>query len=283
VRIETLLETTGLDWLPYVVSGRDPPLSAGSDNPNSCETLRSYSGEALQELIGACQALFDETEDRIQRIEAKASSLMGFTGVGLALSANLAANLLDPKRVLPSLARPVLAVLFAAVALSFLSALLLLMRVLAVHRYRHTALSLGTGATVADMRQERAESLCRAQTSNDAVARAKATLLGGGQLWFRNAVIALVPLSLGYFLPAGVAPSPVSAASTVSTGRPQTAPQPTTLVGTAPVVAPTLVPSQPPPSPTPAPQPQPTVTATPPRSTSTPRAAPSAARPRRTP
>lgn len=283
MRLKTFLETTGLDWLPYVVTGRDPALPAGPENRNSCEKLRSYSGEALLELIGACQALFDETEDRIQRIEAKASSLMGFAGVGLALSANLAANLLDPKRVLPVLARPLLAVFFAAVALSFLIALLLLMRVLAVHRYRHTALSLGTGATVADMRQERAVSLCRAQSSNDTVARAKATLLGGGQLWFRNAVIALVPLSLGYFLPASVAPSPASAAATLSTGRPQTGPRPTTPVRTAPTVAPTVVPSQPAQSPTPAPQPQPTVTATPPRSTSTPKATPTAARLRRTP
>ncbi len=197
-----LLEVTGIDWMPYVFSRKSPSLP---DPPEDRASLKgefaTLSAEALLETLTYSQGFFADTEDRVQRIEGKATSLMGFAGAGLALSATIAASLRDPRRALAPASQVGLWAVFVLVAGSFIVTLILLSKVLDVHRYKHVALTRGTAQDLIAMRVDRAVDLVYGQSCNDNIAREKATYLGGGQLWFRNAILALFTLSLGYLFP----------------------------------------------------------------------------------
>lgn len=197
-----LLKRTGLDFLPIILGTPLPPLTQEkAPSQQELETLflpldSDHSEEVLNVAINA----FERQSERIQTIETKASSLMGFTGAGLALGSSLALFMMDasrqPDHLLLNLAR----VLFVLMLASYVCAIVLANRVIAVNRYRITApttdhVTTANQHTVPELRALRSAALLYSERCNDLVAREKATYLIGAQLWFHNALFMLVLLA----------------------------------------------------------------------------------------
>lgn len=197
-RLGRILETTGVDWLPFALTGRSPHRMPPPSK--TLDELRDIFGttatdEDLAERAEECQGLLNAENERISHIEAKGTALLGFTGASLALSVSIVTGLLDPKRVLLPAVRTGGVVLFLLAASSFVTVVLILLQLLDVFRFKRSGPCaedlLQVGLPRRDSAVRRAAALYHAQECNRNVANEKATFLGGGQLWFRNAIVLL--------------------------------------------------------------------------------------------
>jgi hypothetical protein len=200
-RIKSLFEHLGLDW--FLVLAKDIEIVRRESLPSVSFDTLDDAGK-VDDALEFCNALAEKVQDRIQRIEAKATSLAGFAGAIMALTASLGGFLIDPSKGWSTTALIIAAaILFFLVVVALLITLLVALRTVDVFLYKQSEVAArdifdlcGSATTLLSVKRQRATDLFKAYEANVYVAREKATYLGGAQLWFRNALALLFLLSL---------------------------------------------------------------------------------------
>ncbi len=199
-----LTEKLGLDWLPILI-GRTPFHIEAPDAQSRLSEIRaSFSGlekGKVDEALTYCDGLLKREDERAAKIESKAFTLIGITGIATAFVTGFAALLLDRGKInfLPVLVIAAFGYVLAVAALIF--TVYLAVKVVTVGDYKFTypsasdILKLATQNLI-DVRRERAVALLFSYEQNTIAVNHKATYLGGAQLWFRNSIVLLSCLTM---------------------------------------------------------------------------------------
>jgi hypothetical protein len=200
-----VIERLGLDW--FVILFRKPDFEdAPLPYPDTLSEIRDkldilWDEEKLDDALDFCSGLMKREEDRSDKVESKAFTLIGITGIATGFIIGFAGLLLDRSKIA---SRPVLivaAMLYILVAISLMWTIFLAMKVVTIGAYRFTYPSANDIFELSDsslryVKRERAVSLFYSFAQNARVVNRKATYLGGAQLWFRNSIILLLILTL---------------------------------------------------------------------------------------
>ncbi len=253
-----VIEHLGLDW--FVILYRKPDFEdTPLPYPATLSEIRDkldilWDEEKLDDALDFCSGLMKREEGRSDKVESKAFTLIGITGIATGFIIGFAGLLLDRGKIA---SRPVLivaAMLYILVAISLMWTIFLAMKVVTIGAYRFTYPSANDILELSDsslryVKRERVISLFYSFAQNARVVNRKATYLGGAQLWFRNSIILLLALTLFLAIyividavtPAsGIsAPTPVSVPTTTLVPAPTDTLQPTPTLTYAPVIIPT--------------------------------------------
>ncbi len=222
----SLAERVGLDWLLILV-GNKPFPEARSPFPEAHlpyregrarirEKFGDLHGEKLDDALAYCTDLLRREEDRSAKIEAKAFTLIGITGLTTAFITGFVGLLLDQGKMPSAVIIGAATTLFVIVVASLMLTIYLAFRAVAVGDYRfmypsaNDIFALSTGC-LQYVQRERVVDLFLSFAHNVGEINRKATYLGGAQVWFRNSLIALLllALSLAAYIPFR-SPSPAS-------------------------------------------------------------------------
>lgn len=267
--MKNLIERLGLDWLPILV-GRVPfRIDAPDPQSRLSEIRTSFSGlekGKVDEALTYCDGLLKREDERSAKVESKAFTLIGTTGIATAFITGFAALLLDRGKInsVPILVIGALGYVLAVASLIF--TVYLAVKVVTISDYRFTypsasdILKLATQNLI-DVRRERAADLLYSYEQNAVTVNYKATYLGGAQLWLRNSIVLLSGLTivLAIYVPftssaptnsvviltptptATVTPTMASSptATTTATTQPTATATPTAVAPTATIIPPT--------------------------------------------
>lgn len=200
-----LFESLGLDW--FVILFRKPdfedaPLPYPDTISDICDKLDIVSDEEkLDDALEYCTGLLKREENRSDKVESKAFTLIGITGIATGFIIGFAGLLLDRGKIASMPVLIVAALLYNSVAISLMWTIFLAMKVVTVGAYRFTYPSANDIFMLSDsslcyVKRERAVSLFYSFVQNVRIVNRKATYLGGAQLWFRNSIILLLVLTL---------------------------------------------------------------------------------------
>jgi hypothetical protein len=257
--VSRVIERLGLDWF-VILSGKSAFEDAPSPYPATLSEIQDkFSGlqdkEKLDDAIEYCAGLLKREEERSDKVESKAFTLIGITGIATAFITAFAGLLLDQGKIASTPVLVAAAVLYILVVISLMLTIFLAMKVVTVGAYRFTYPGANdifrlSDASLHYVKRERVVSLFYSFTQNVQVVNRKATYLGGAQLWFRNSIMSLLVLTLLLAIytpfqsptPTGVSvPTPALAA----TDTPQPAPTPKPIPTFTPTTTPTLTPTFP--------------------------------------
>jgi hypothetical protein len=257
--VHKAIERLGLDWFVILI-GKPAFEDAPLPYPTSLAEIRGKFGELkekekLDDAIEYCSGLLKREDDRSDKIESKAFTLIGITGIAAGFITGFAGLLLDRGKITSAWVLIPAAVLYTLVVISLMWSIFLAVKVVTVGDYWFTYPSANdilrlSNASLHYVKRERAASLFYSFAQNHRVVNRKATFLGGAQLWFRNSIILLLPLTLllALYIPFKSS-APASGASAPTVGpspvQPTTAPTDTlqpTPAPTATVAVPTNTP-----------------------------------------
>jgi hypothetical protein len=279
--VHKIIERLGLDWFILLI-GKPAFEDAPLPYPTTFSEIREKLGdlrdkEKLDDAIEYCSSLLKREEDRSDKVESKAFTLIGITGIATGFITGFAGLLLDRDKITSTSVLIPAAALYILVVISLMWTIYLAVKVVIVGDYRFTYPSANdifdlSNATLNHVKRERAASLFYSFAQNVQVVNRKATYLGGAQLWFRNSIVLLLVLTLllavcAPLMPTsvpGVPTPPIGSGSTVQptrapTDTPQATPMPTGTPTRTPTSTPTCTLTA---TPTAIVQSSPTVTAT---------------------
>jgi len=245
--------------------GKLPFEDAPLPYPTTLKEVREKLGdltdeEKLDDAIEYCDNLLKREEGRSDKIESKAFTLIGITGIATGFIIGFAGLLLDRDKITSICVSVPAAALYILVVISLMWTIYLAVKVVTIGDYIFTYPSANdifelSSASLHNVRLERVASLFYSFAQNHRVVNRKATFLGGAQLWFRNSVGLLLVLTLVLAIYVPFAP-PASSGVSIPTGVP-TAPQATTVLTHTP--QPTRTPTVAAPTKTPTPVPVATI------------------------
>jgi hypothetical protein len=267
-RVHEVIEKLGLDWF-VLLSGKQAFEDTLSPNyPTTLsETREKFSGlqgDKLDDAIEYCSDCLDREDDRSDKIESKAFTLVGITGIATGFITGFAGLLLDQDKMTDGWILVPAVILYILVVISLMWTIYLAVKVVTVGDYKFTYPAAQDILEIGDtsprtFKREYVASLFYSFARNQQVVNRKATYLGGAQLWFRNSVVLLLVLTLllGLYAPfssssTGVQPSPSTVGGT-ATPQATTTTQPTATVPHSPqptftptITIPTVTPTLPP-------------------------------------
>ena len=199
---QSFVKLTGLDYLPYLAWKHfADSASAATQHSDEERPLLGDLGdeEATKEALRYATSLLEREEQRLDSIERKAFTLLGTTGVATAFVVGFAGLILDRSKLGADLAFHCAAGLYLLIVVALLLTVGLAQRAVGVGRYKFSYPGLDEARRLAEVplaqaQRERAETSLRCFTSNQRVVNNKANFLIGAQVWFRNAMIALLLL-----------------------------------------------------------------------------------------
>lgn len=229
-----IIERLGLDWFVILIGKpafEDAPLPHPVTLREARERFRDLDGEKLDDALEYCNALLEREGDRSDKIESKAFTLIGITGIATAFITGFAGLLLDREKVALIPVLLVAAALYVLVVLALMFTIYLAVKVVMVGDYLITYPSANdifelSEASLQYVRRERAASLIYSFAQNHQVVNRKVTYLGGAQLWFRNSVVLLLALTLLLALYAPFKPSTPAPGTPMPTVEPPVTVQP---------------------------------------------------------
>jgi hypothetical protein len=234
--VSRIIEHLGLDWFVLLV-GKPAFEDAPLPYPATLSEIREkFDGlrdkEKLDDAIEYCTGLLEREEKRSDKVESKAFTLIGITGIATAFITGFAGLLLDRGKINSAWVLIPAAVSYILVVISLMWTIFLAVKVVTVGDYWFTYPSANdilklSNASLSYVRRERAASLFYSFAQNYRVVNRKATFLGGAQLWFRNSIVLLLFLSLLLAVCAPLMPAPASGVLTPTIGPGATV-QPTT-------------------------------------------------------
>lgn len=240
-----LIEKLGLDWLPLIIGRRPFQIETPDAQSRQSEIRASFSGldnKKVEEALAYCDGLVKREDERATKIESKAFTLIGITGIATAFITGFAGLLLDRGKIdsLPVLMLATFGYVLTVASLIF--TIYLALKVVTVGDYKFTypsasdILKLAT-QDIDDLRRDRAVALLVSYEQNATTVNYKATFLGGAQLWFRNsiALLSCLTIVLAIYAPftsfaraGGLVPqTPTLAPTLTTTSRPTVVPSPT--------------------------------------------------------
>jgi len=234
--VSKIIEHLGLDWFVLLI-GKPAFEDTLLPYPSTLSEIRErFDGlrdkEKLNDALEYCTGLLEREEKRSDKVESKAFTLIGITGIATAFITGFAGLLLDGGKINSAWVLIPSAVLYVLVVISLMWTIFLAVKVVTIGDYWFTypsandILKLST-ASLNYVRRERAASLFYSLAQNCRVVNRKATFLGGAQLWFRNSIVLLLIVSLLLAMCAFLMPAPVSGVVTPTVG-PSATVQPTT-------------------------------------------------------
>lgn len=263
--VKNILEQLGLDWIVALFrkpNFEDSPLPY----PSTITEVRSRFGdlwdeEKLDDALSFCSDLFSREDERLDKIESKAFTLMGVTGIAAGFIMAFAGLLFDWKQVSSTSVMVVASILFASVAVSLILTIYLATKVVTLGDYRLTSPSANdifklNQSDLRYVKRERAISLFFSFVQNVRVVNRKATYLIGAQLWFRNSIVLLLVTTLFLALVIPLSATSSNGVSDNQVGVPTATTTPTSTIVPTSTVPPTRIPTN-------TPTPTFTVTATP--------------------
>jgi hypothetical protein len=236
-RLNEIAERIGFDWIPIVIGMSSLEDTPPPSDASLSEMRQSFSAvedkEKLDYAIEYCDQLLKREDDRSDKIESKAFTLIGITGIATGFITGFAGLLLDRDKLVSNWILIPSAALYILVALSLIMTVLLAVKVIVVGDYWFSYPSASDILTVSRtslnyFKRKYATSLFYSFNKNVQAVNRKATYLGGSQLWFRNSIVLLLLLTLilagyAFFLPAevsqGISPTvtPTMAPSLIAT------------------------------------------------------------------
>jgi hypothetical protein len=210
--LSNFIERTGLDWFVLLI-GKPAFVEDSLPYPTTLKEIREKFGdltekEKLKDAMEYCAILLDREEKRSDKVESKAFTLIGITGIAAGFIIGFAGLLLDQGKIPSDLVLVLAAVLYILVVLSLMWAIFLSVKVVTVGDYTYTYPSANDIFDLADsplqsVQKERAASLFFSFVQNHRVVNRKATFLNGSQLWFRNSIflLLLLTLLLAFYIP----------------------------------------------------------------------------------
>jgi len=251
-----VIERLGLDWF-VILGGKSAFEDAPLPYPMTLSEIRDKFGdlqekEKLDDAIEYCTGLLKREEDRSDKVESKAFTLIGITGIATGFITAFAGLLLDRGKIASTPVLIAAAVLYILVVVSLMWTIFLAMKVVTIGAYLFTYPSANDIFRLSDanlhyVKRERAVSLFYSFAQNVQVVNRKATYLGGAQLWFRNSIILLLVLTLFLAIytpfqsPAPATRVSVPTPAPVPTDTPQ--PAPTSTPTPTPTFTPTATPT----------------------------------------
>lgn len=200
--MKRLLELIGLDWLPILI-GRKPFVDAPLPFPSLSEVQQAVSileTDKLDDTFNYCDGILRREESRLDKIESKAFTLIGVTGIAAAFITGFASLLLDRAKFPASPLLVLAAIFYVVVIFSLIFTVFLALKVVAIGAYRLSypgiaELTKLPGQALIDAKRNRIVSLYYSITTNTSVINSKGTFLGAAQLWFRNSMLLLFALT----------------------------------------------------------------------------------------
>lgn len=201
MRIENVMEATGIDLIPYAI-GLSKFTSKPSFEPVKLSDIRkkihSLDSKKLDEALEYSKELLDEESVRGEKAESKASNLIGVTGISAAFITGISS--LFPKETSFASPIPIILVLFfyILIVVSLTLTVLLASRAVTVRSYARP--------DMADVFQMRSKPLKAAKLDrlaayvycygkNCQTHDIKVSYLMGAQLWFRNSIVVFLILA----------------------------------------------------------------------------------------
>jgi hypothetical protein len=199
-----VIERLGLDWFVILIGKpafEDAPLPHPITLSEARERFGDLEGEKLDDALEYCDELLGREDDRSDKIESKAFTLIGITGIATAFITGFAGLLLEREKLALVPVLIVAAALYVLVVLALMFTIYLAVKVVTVGDYVFTYPSANdifelSKASLEYVKRERAASLFYSFTQNQQVVNRKVTYLSGAQLWFRNSVVLLLVLTL---------------------------------------------------------------------------------------
>lgn len=202
-------ETTGLKWLPELIGIRVhkewPPKGdlSYADVKSKIQDLGSLGTKKIEFMEKIYAQQLDDTNERIGVLEKKALRLLGNTGIASALAVGLGGLLLNQFSSDHSGLRLLLGFLYGGAIFSFFFTAFLALIVVAVGNKRYQWMVPSPNGLdelqkkgIDSIRLEHVGAMLASYYNNDAVARRKASYLGGGQQWLRNSIVILLAISI---------------------------------------------------------------------------------------
>jgi hypothetical protein len=236
--ISRMVERLGLDWFVLLIGKpafEDSPLPY----PATLSEVREKLGdlrdkEKLDDAVEYCAGLLKREEDRSDKVESKAFTLIGIAGIAAGFITGFAGLLLDQGKLASTWVLIPAAVLYVLVVISLIWTIFLAVKVVTVGDYKFTYPSANdvfelSSASLCHVKRERAASLFYSFAQNHQVVNRKATFLSGAQLWFRNSIFVLLAMTLllALYAPFSVSGSPIE--TSVPTVGPTVTVQPMTI------------------------------------------------------
>ncbi len=200
-----LLERMGLDWF-VLLAGKPAFFERPDPYPNSLKEIREKFGnltdiKKLDDAIDFCTNLLEREDKRSEKIESKAFTLIGITGIASGFIIGFASLLLDQAKITSDLVLILASILYVLVVISLMWAIFLSIKVVTVGDYIFTYPSANdifdlSQSTLLSVKNERVVSLFYSFVQNRRAIDRKATYLNGSQLWFRNSISLLLIITL---------------------------------------------------------------------------------------
>lgn len=193
-------EITGLSSIKSLWSKNDKVELSEEE----CELLKKfddskakYNDEQLKSILDNFYASQNEENNRLDKIEAKANSLLGFTGIAATLVLGISA-ISDESNLISLILR-------VAVGICFLVSILLAIQATQIGRYQFARPNIDnlwdfTNKSDKFVWQEQAYDILYSYLINRHWINDKASLVIGAQIWLRNAIILLLVLSISMAL-----------------------------------------------------------------------------------
>jgi hypothetical protein len=202
MNIGKLFEILGIDLLPYAM-GLSKFTSNAPFEPTKLKEIREQVQgldiKKLDEALNYTKELLDEESARGEKIESKAFSLIGVTGVSAAFVTGVSSLL--PKGHQTTLSLILLAVFYLLVVISLTLTVLLASKVVVVGKYKYSTPDIADvfkmgSQVLLETKKDRLTSYLYCYANNNQLHNVKASYLIGAQLWFRNSVITFLLLAL---------------------------------------------------------------------------------------
>lgn len=264
--LNKFFDVTGLDWLPVILSdrwytpqSREDPIAIKSFDDHHQKLDLEQTKDLIQELT----KLASDEDKRQDKIEAKALSLISFTGLSSAFVAGLV-TVLSSAQFSEALRQRVV-IVYSFVLLSLFITVVLAIKAIRVGKFSFmsphiTNLWERDGMDEIAYRRDQARTLLRSYFHNHGIINDKASFVAGAQDWFRNTIMLLMLMTAFIiFTPnqtqSTSTPTHTATQTTAPTTTPTVAPSETSTLTPVPSETPTLTST-----PTSIPMPTPTVT-----------------------
>jgi len=203
--LRKIAEGIGLDEIPFAI-GLVKFTSDAPFFPTKLKEIESkvegLTGKKIEDSLSYCKEMLDSENRRGEKIEKKASSLLGVTGISTAFITGVMSLISDNQ--IPILFWLIL-VQYILIVLSLTLTVLLASRVIIVGEYKYAypdisdVLRIGS-QNLEKVKIERISSYLYCYANNYKIHNSKASYLIGAQSWFRNTIILFLLLGLSLTL-----------------------------------------------------------------------------------
>jgi len=200
--VKGLLDTTGLDWLPVVVSDRfyTPYVQEhAQENQEITESFEAHQTKLkikqITDVIQELSKLKTDEDNRQEKIEAKALSLISFTGLSSAFVAGLVTVLGSAQY--SEVLRQRVVIVYSLLLLSLFVTVVLAIKAIRVGKFSFMFPHITNFWEREDMTdieyyRDQARDLLRSYIHNRGIVNDKASFVAGAQDWFRNTIMLLM-------------------------------------------------------------------------------------------